>query len=205
MSFIETPRFPEDISYGSSGGPEYLTRIVVTGSGHERRNAAWSEARARYDVAYGVRTPGQLAALLAFFRARRGRAEGFRYKDWADYSSAADGVGTPLPGDQLLGLGDGATLAFQLVKAYGGRTRPIAKPVAGSLRLALDGVEQASGWALDATRGQVTFVAPPAAGVAVSAGFLFDVPVRFDSDWLPLRLEAYGGDAESVPLLEVRP
>src|SRR6185295_947457 len=126
MAFIET-RFPTDIAYGSAGGPEYSTDIVITQSGYEQRNANWSAARARYNVAHGVRTQAQLDDLIAFFRARKGKAHGFRFKDWTDYKIVA----------QVLGTGTGSQTAFQLVKTYtsGGvtETRILAKPVAGTL------------------------------------------------------------------------
>jgi uncharacterized protein (TIGR02217 family) len=202
-------RFPEDIAWGSAGGPVFSTDVVVLASGHERRNADWAEARARYDIAMGVRGLEQLARLIAFFRARRGRACGFRFKDWTDCSSDA-GNGPPGPLDQPLGLGDGSTTGFQLIKRY--ETPPwhvdrrIVKPVAGSVRLAADGVElPPAAFTVDAATGMVSLAVAPAAGVVLTAGFAFDVPVRFDTDHLPATLEDYGiGALRAVPLVEIR-
>ncbi len=178
MSFVET-RFPDDISYGSGGGPEYATDVVATESGHEQRNIVWQSARARYNVAHGIKTQAQLDALIAFFRARKGRAYGFRFKDWADYQGI----------NQLLATGDGSSSQFQLVKrrySSGGveEVRSITKPVAGTVSVYLDSVLVSAGFTVDDTTGLVTLSSAPGNGVAVTADFEFDVPVRFDTDRL---------------------
>jgi len=207
MAFHEV-RFPDNISRGARGGPERRTQIVELASGDEERNASWANSRRRYDVAYGIRRADDLAAVVAFFEARNGRLYGFRFKDWADYKSCLPSQ-TPAPTDQVIGTGDGATTAFQLVKAYasGGQTwtRTIAKPVAGTVRIALSGAEQSSGWTVDTTTGLVTFATAPSAGVSVTAGFEFDVPVRFDTDTLDVTLDIeHLGSITSIPLLEIR-
>ena len=198
MSFVET-RFPTDISYGSSGGPEFATDIVMTHGGHEKRNINWEAARARYNVAQGVKTAAQLDALIAFFRARKGRAHGFRFKDWTDYSAAG----------QLIGTGTGAQTVFQLMKHYvsGGESesRSITKPVSGTARIYLNSVLQNSGVSVNSATGAVTFTSAPGSGVLVTADFEFDVPVRFDTDRLAARLEQYGAYSWlDIPLIEVR-
>lgn len=198
MAFVEV-QFPPDISYGSSGGPEYTTDIVISQSGHEQRNIQWSQARARYNVAHGVKTADQLEALIAFFRARKGRAYGFRFKDWTDYRGS----------EQTIGTGDGVATSFQLVKAYSsglvGEARPIRKPVSGTVQVRKAGVLQTSGVSVDTTTGIVSFSTPPASGQLITASFEFDVPVRFDTDRLSATLEAYGIHSWlDIPLLEVR-
>lgn len=198
MAFIEV-QFPTDISYGSSGGPEYSTDIVETLGGYEQRNANWSAARAVYNVAHGVKTQAQLDALIAFFRARGGRADGFRFKDWTDYQASAQAIGT----------GNGSATAFQLVKLYSSGTvtvtRTISKPVSGTVVIHLNGVVQGSGWSVDTTTGIVTFTSAPASGVAITADFQFDVPARFDTDRLSATLEAYGASSwRDIPIVEVR-
>ena len=207
MSFHEI-RFPYDIARGARGGPERRTQIVELTSGAEERNASWANSRRRFDVAYGIRRADDLAAVVAFFEARNGRLNGFRFRDWADYKSCAPSA-QPAPTDQPLGLGDGVRTAFQLVKRYASGsqswTRAITKPVAGSVRLALDGAEHASGWWVDPTTGIVTFDVAPASGVAITAGFAFDVPVRFDADTLDVTLDLERlGSITSIPLLEIR-
>jgi len=207
MSFHDV-RFPDDISRGARGGPERRTQVVELASGDEERNASWASSRRRYDVAYGIRRADDLAAVVAFFEARNGRLHSFRFKDWADYKSCLPS-GVPAPADQLIGTGDGTVTTFQLVKRYtsGSQTwvRTIARPVAGTVRVALAGVEQASGWSIDAGTGVVTFAAAPGADVAVRAGFEFDVPVRFDSDALDVTLDIERlGSIASIPLVEVR-
>jgi uncharacterized protein (TIGR02217 family) len=207
MAFHEV-RFPDDISRGARGGPERRTQIVELASGDEERNASWANSRRRYDVSYGIRRADDLAAVVAFFEARNGRLHGFRFKDWSDYKSGLpSNVSSPL--DQPIGTGDGTTSAFQLVKRYTsgaqGWARTITKPVAGSVRVALAGVEQASGWSVATATGLVTFAAPPGAGVAIGAGFEFDVPVRFDSDTLDVTLDIERlGSITSIPLVELR-
>ena len=207
MAFHEV-RFPDDISRGARGGPERRTQIVELASGDEERNARWANSRRRYDVAYGIRRVDDLAAVVAFFEARNGRLHGFRFKDWGDYKSCLPSA-TPSPTDQAIGTGDGATTAFQLVKRYASGnqiwTRTITKPVAGTVRVALDGAEQVGGWSVDTTNGVVTFGTAPAAGVAITAGFEFDVPVRFDTDALDVTLDLERlGSITSIPLLELR-
>ncbi len=198
MAFVEV-RFPEDISYGSSGGPEYATDVVVTAGGYEKRGSNWAAARARYNVAHGVKTKAQLDALIAFFRARQGRAYGFRFKDWADFEAAGQGIA----------VGNGSQTAFQLIKTYSSgsvaETRLITKPVAGTVSVYLDSVLQASGWSVNTATGVVTFTSAPANGVEIQADFEFDVPVRFDTDRLSTILESYGiYSILDIPLVELR-
>ena len=207
MAFHEI-RFPDNISRGARGGPERRTQVVELASGDEERNASWANSRRRYDVAYGIRRTDDLAAVVAFFEARNGRLYGFRYKDWADYKSSLPSQAISAT-DQQIGTGTGSLTVFHLAKRYtsGAQTwvRTIAKPFAGTVRLALNGVEQMSGWTMDATTGVVIFAAAPGAGVAITAGFEFDVPVRFDTDMLDVTLDIERlGSITSIPLLEIR-
>jgi uncharacterized protein (TIGR02217 family) len=204
--------FPLDIALKSAGGPERRTEIVVLGSGREERNARWAHSRRRYDAGYGIKSLEALAAVVAFFEERRGRLHGFRWRDPLDHSSAAPGaMVTPI--DQVIGIGNGTANAFQLVKTYGGfyapYQRPIAKPVAGSVHVAVAETEAVEGidFTCDATTGLVTFLPGhvPAAGAAVTAGFLFDVPVRFDTDYLEVDLAAFAAGAiPKIPLVEIK-
>jgi len=205
--------FPLDIALKSAGGPQRRTDVVVLGSGAEERNARWAHSRRRYDAGYGVKTFDALSAVLAFFEERRGRLYGFRWRDRLDNSSAAPDAAVA-PTDQAIGTGDGTTATFALMKTYGSLyspyQRPIAKPVAGSVRVAIDGTEVSEGtdFTVDATTGLVTFLAGhiPAAGAAVTAGFLFDVPVRFDTDYLEVDLSAFAAGAiPKIPLVEIKP
>ncbi len=211
MAFHEV-RFPVNIALGATGGPERRTEIVALGSGHEERNTRWAASRRRYNAGYGVRSLDEIHEVIAFFEARRGRLHGFRWKDHADWKSCPPSA-TPDPLDQALGVGDGATATFALVKRYasGGvsELRAIAKPVAGSVRVAVDGDEQAEGTdvAVDTAAGTVTFQPgrEPANGAVVTAGFAFDVPVRFDTDHLAINLAAFSaGDIPDIPIVEIR-
>ena len=207
MAFHEV-RFPDDISRGARGGPERRTQIVELASGDEERNASWANSRRRYDAAYGIRRADDLAAVVAFFEARNGRLYGFRFKDWADWKSCLPS-GTPAATDQTIETGDGATTDFQLVKVYSSGsqswTRTITKPVDGTVVVAIDGTEATSGWSVDTTTGLITFSTAPASGAAITAGFEFDVPVRFDTDTLDVTLDIERlGSITSIPLIEVR-
>ena len=207
MAFLEI-RFPDNISRGARGGPERRTQIVELASGDEERNASWANSRRRYDAAYGIRRADDLAAVVAFFEARNGRLYGFRWKDWADYTSRLPS-GLPAATDQALGTGDGTATDFQLVKVYSSGsqswTRTITKPVDGTVTVAIDGIEQSSGWSVDTTTGLITFTTAPASGAIITAGFEFDVPVRFDTDTLDVTLDIERlGSITSIPLIEVR-
>ncbi|WP_421724231.1 phage distal tail protein, Rcc01695 family [Bauldia sp.] len=206
-------RFPTAIAFGSAGGPERLTEVVTLGSGHEERNSRWADSRRRYNAGYGVRSIDDLHAVIGFFEERRGRLYGFRWRDRVDFSSAATPGATVAPTDQTIGNGDGTTANFQLVKTYGALHAPyqrtIAKPESGTVRVAVDGIEQTeiTDWTCDITTGLVTFQpgSIPAGGTVISAGFAFDVPVRFDTDRLDINLASFAaGDIPSIPLVEIR-
>lgn len=206
MSFDDV-RFPTGISRGSSGGPERRTEIVVTGSGAEERNSRWADSRRRYNAGFGVKSLEDIHEVVAFFEERRGRLHGFRWKDALDFRSGKPG--RPVTAlDQVIGAGDGSTTRFQLLKRYGtgprSYARAITKPVAGSVRIAVGGLETAA-FSLDRMTGLVTLGAAPAAGAAVTAGFEFDVPVRFDTDELRINLSHFAaGDIPDIPVVEIR-
>jgi len=207
MAFHEV-QFPDNISRGARGGPQRRTQIVELASGREERNASWSASRRRYDVSYGIRRVDDLHAVVAFFEARLGRLYGFRFKDWADYKSCAPSRGVSEM-DQVIGTGDGETTEFALTKAYGTAPhiyqRRIEKPVAGTIRVALGGAEQFNGWSIDNDTGIVTFDAAPDSDVSITAGYQFDVPVRFDSDLMDVTLDIERlGSITSIPLVELR-
>ena len=207
MTAFHDALFPSDIARGARGGPERRTEIATLGSGFEERNAVWAHSRRRWDAGLGVRTLAQLAAVVAFFEERRGRLTGFRFRDPLDHASAPPGTAIAAT-DQVIGTGDGAATRFPLVKTYGGAfapyRRPIPKPVSASVLVAVNGVA-ATAFSIDAADGAVTLDAAPPAGAAVSAGFRFDTPVRFDTDRLEIDLAAFqAGAIPSIPLIEIR-
>lgn len=209
MAFHDV-RYPTNLSFGSSGGPERRTEIVTLVNGFEERNSPWQDSRRRYDAGHGMRSPDDLETLIAFFEARRGQLHAFRWKDWSDYKTCRPSQ-TVSATDQVLGTGDGVQTVFQLVKVYasGGQsyTRILTKPVAGTVKIAVNGVARVAGadFSVNTDTGAVTFNVPPGAGLAVTGGCEFDVPVRFDTDRISTSLATFqAGEIPSVPVIEVR-
>lgn len=206
MNAFEEVALPLPFALGASGGPERRVDIVALGSGREVRNTPWAHGRRRFDLGGAVRSLDALHALIAFFEARRGKLVGFRLRDPFDHKSCSPSA-TPGPTDQtLIREGDGN---FRLGKAYGvgdaAYVRPITKPVDGSVRIAINGIELGgAAFSVDAATGIVSFDVAPAEEDVATAGFLFDTPVRFDIDRLDLTLDGFGaGSAVSVPVVEI--
>lgn len=209
MAFHEI-RFPANLSFGSVGGPERRTEIVTLANGFEERNTPWAHSRRRYDAGLGLRSLNDLETLIAFFEARVGQLHGFRWKDWSDHKSCAP-LATPGPLDQRIGTGDGISTVFQLQKTYvsglQSYARPIRKPVAGTVLVAVSEDPKIEGqeFTVNPETGEVTFTLPPELGTRVSAGFEFDVPVRFDADGIQTSVASFqAGEAPKVPVVEIR-
>ncbi len=182
MTMFHEARFPPDISYGAVGGPMFSTGVVTSMSGGEQRAQNWAQSRIKYDVSHGVKTKAQLDALIAFFRARKGKAYGFRFKDWADY------VATSQPCVAL------DPLHFQLAKTYADEAgyadiRTIKKPVVGTVKVYIGDVLVNEGFTIDYTKGIVEFVNDKT-GQDITASFEFDVPMRFDSDEMSVSMDS---------------
>lgn len=179
-NFIETPRFPESVSYGSSGGPNFKTWVFEGHSGVEQRNIGWATSKARYDVSHAIKDKADMDELRAWFYAMQGRAYGFRFKDWGDYELTDENIGT----------GDGVTAAFKIKKTYtvgaNSYVRRIFKPISAGFTVKVAGVTKTATthYTLDTTMGIITFTVGniPTAGQAVTVTGEFDVPVRFDND-----------------------
>ena len=209
MAFHEI-RFPANLSFGSVGGPERRTEIVTLTNGFEERNTPWAHSRRRYDAGVGLRSLDDVETLIAFFEARSGQLHAFRWKDWSDYKSGMPSRPVA-PEDQTIGTGDGVTTVFQLQKTYvsglQSYVRPILKPVAGTVVVAVAGDPKAEAreFTVNLETGQVSFMLPPDLGTRVSAGFEFDVPVRFDTDGIQTSVASFqAGDVPSVPIVEIR-
>ncbi|RCS23536.1 TIGR02217 family protein [Phyllobacterium salinisoli] len=210
ISSFHDVRFPLGVSFGATGGPEWRNEIVALTSGHEKRNARWAQSRRHFDAGTGLRSLHDLREVLAFFEARHGSLYAFRFRDPFDHLSNENG-GEILPGDQTIGMGDGSMANFQLAKRYGGGAyiRPITRPVAGSVRIAVGGVEMIEGEAftVDSQTGTVQFTpdAIPLNGASVTAGFVFDVAVRFDTERLTASIASFkAGEIPSIPIIEVK-
>jgi len=192
------------------GGPQRRTDVVTLANGYEERNTPWAHSRRVYDAGLGMRSIDDVQALTAFFEARLGQIYGFRWKDWADFKSCQSSLGVAFD-DQMLGLGDGTRTEFQLLKTYqsGGHSyeRPITKPVAGTVRVGVeqDEMSETIDYDLDDTTGLIHFKNAPDLGMVVSAGFEFDVPVRFDTDRILVSVASFqAGQVPNVPVIEVR-
>lgn len=203
-------RFPASLSFGSVGGPERRTDVVTLANGFEERNSPWAHSRRRYDAGLGMRSLDDVETLIAFFDARRGQLCGFRWKDWSDFKSSSASAEVSHD-DQVIGVGDGALRTFRLAKLYRSGEfsyeRPIMKPVRGSVRVGIEQDEQREGvdYEIDETSGLVSFAVAPAAETQITAGFEFDVPVRFDTDRIQTSVASFqAGDVPNVPVVEVR-
>lgn len=205
--FMNSAIFPIHVSQGSPGGPDWPAEIVELASGREERNTRWSAPLRVYDAKYGVRKPEELYEVLSLYHAALGRLRGFRFLDWTDYRSGAPNA-IPSRSDQQFGIGDGSTKAFQLSKTYSfaghSFTRRITRPF-GTILIAINGDNLASGWDLSGSTGIVTFETAPSNGAVLSWGGQFHVPVRFDCrlDQISLRTAAIG-DIPSIFLKELR-
>ncbi len=194
MTGFHDVRFPDAVARGATGGPEFSTDIIAVASGFEQRNVNWSAARAKYDISTGIRTREQMAEVIAFFRARKGRAYGFRFRDWNDFEAESE---------PLASTAD--PLVWQLTKQYASGPsadqRAITKPEAGTVIVRVSGNPVSVD--VDHLTGLVTFSSAP--GAQPYADFLFDVPVRFDTDHLPVVAVAYHiQQVSSITLIEIR-
>ena len=210
MSAFHEIQFPFSVSLGARGGPQRRTEIVTLGSGREERNTPWAHSRRRWNAGPGVKTLDDLHTLIAFFEARYGQLYGFRFRDPLDFKSCPPSASISAT-DQPLGTGDGVRTDFPLIKRYvsGDQSvdRFITKPVAGSIRIAIDGEEQSMGEdvMVDDTTGIVSFAIAPPGGAVLSAGYAFDCPARFDVDQLAISLDAFGaGDVPDIPVIELK-
>jgi len=200
MSGFDEVRLPDDIERGARGGPAFNTSIAQLQSGFERRNINWTRERSRWNVGYGVQSKVGYTRILEFFKVRRGRGYGFRFKDWSDYQIT----------EQSIGTGDASRVAFQIYKRYtsGPRSydRPITKIVAGSYTVKVNAVTQTetTHFTLNANTGVITFVTPPGSGLPVTISCEFDVPVRFDTDELDLQVDLIeAGQVPNIPIVEL--
>lgn len=219
MAFYEDVRLPVDVERGARGGPGFRTTILPLTSGFEKRNRNWSQVRGKWNVKYGIDSQPNLQGVIDTFYVVGGMADGFRFKDWADYQ-IGDTLTPDISTRQLIGLTDTTTTDFQIFKRYtvGAQSfdRIINKPVSGTTKLWVNNVEINEGagageFTIDTTTGIITLGSTLAAQSATEVEVLcqFDVPVRFAADQLEISTElAYQADAiiqlPNINVVEIR-
>lgn len=199
------------ISYGATGGPRRKTEIIELYSGFEERNSPWSQSRRSYNIGYGIRDTDDVYDIMEFFEAREASLYGFRYKDWSDYKSTKPLLENIVAAtDQVIGVGTGAEILLQLIKTnpdtHNTIVREITKPIASSVIIAVDGITiDPVNYYVSEVSGRVTFGYLISAGQIITAGFEFDVPVRFAQEELRINLANYEkGEIPDIALVEVR-
>ena len=205
MAFHDV-QFPPVIAQGAQVIRTFSTSVTISSGGQEQRNGNWSRPRLAWNVGTGLQRRADTDTLVAFFEARLGRLNAFRFKDWSDFTVTRQQIGTT----------DGSDATWQIVKAYtsGSTTvyRNITRPVSGTVQCWVDGVERtlgagASEFQVDLATGIITLGSTLAALSAklIEAACEFDVPARFDSDQIALTQKSYAiGEWPDVPVIEVR-
>lgn len=202
-SFLETPRFDVNISYGSSGGPQFNTTVFEGHGGVEQRGQNWATVKGKWNVSQGIRDTADMDVIKNLFMAVRGKAIGFRYKDWGDFNMVTDPC-TP--------VADGTNRIFKMQKTYTSGAlsyiRRIFKPVSGTIKVYDNGVLKTEGvgtgqYAIDYTTGIITFgtaIIPVNTHIITVTGE-FDLPVRFDVDSLNITQDSFGTETWNSILL----
>lgn len=196
MSFLEI-KFPDSISFNSSTILEFNTTVITSKNGKEFRNVNWNNNKMKFNIINGIKTKTELDEVIKFFRNVKGKAYGFRFKDWTDFSAT----------NQQIGIGDGETKEFQLIKTYtingNTYTRKIKKLVISTIKVFLDGVET-NDFSIDLTNGLITFEVAPSDTTIITANFEFDIPVRFNTDLLEITMDSINsGKIKDLELIEI--
>jgi uncharacterized protein (TIGR02217 family) len=192
-------RFPPMLSIRCAGGPVFSTSLIENFGGFEQRNINWQNARMRYNIAPAIRSYEDMSTIINFFRAHKGRAIGFRFKDWIDFKATG----------ALVEIADGSSNEFLLCKRYNIEgiegaedIRRINKPVIDTVKIYCDAILQNS--KIDYLNGKILFNTPPMKGTKVTADFEFDVFVRFDIDEIIINNDLQYTDNLDIPLLEIK-
>jgi uncharacterized protein (TIGR02217 family) len=206
MAFLEIS-FPFACAYGATGGERFSTDVSTTGGGFEQRNANFDTPLREWRLSAVNKSQADYLTLRNFFMVAKGRANGFRFKDFSDFQLASENIGT----------GTGSLAVFQLKKAYVfgafSASRDIKKPVTGTLSLTVNNVAKTQGvhYNADFTTGLITFTVGnlPANGHMIRASCDFDVPARFDNDLMDLEINArnnggYIGNWDGILIKEIR-
>ena len=197
MSFLEI-RFPESIAFNSSSILEFNTTIIKAKNGYEQRNINWNSNKMKFNIINGIKTKTELDELITFFRNVKGAGYGFRFKDFTDYQAE----------NQYIGVGDGETKEFQLIKAYRVSDnivyyRKITKPVISTVRVFINDIESKD-FNIDLTTGLIALNTAPEIDSTIKASFEFDVPVRFENDIMEITMNSINsGNVKDIILAEI--
>ncbi len=197
MSFLEI-RFPESIAFNSSSILEFNTTIIKAKNGYEQRNINWNSNKMKFNIINGIKTKTELDELITFFRNVKGAGYGFRFKDFTDYQAE----------NQYIGVGNGETKEFQLIKAYRVSDnivyyRKITKPVISTVRVFINDIESKD-FNIDLTTGLITLNTAPEIDSTIKASFEFDVPVRFENDIMEITMNSINsGNVKEIILAEI--
>lgn len=197
MSFLEI-RFPESIAFNSSSILEFNTTIIKAKNGYEQRNINWNSNKMKFNIINGIKTKTELDELITFFRNVKGAGYGFRFKDFTDYQAE----------NQYIGVGNGETKEFQLIKAYRVSDnivyyRKITKPVISTVRVFINDIESKD-FNIDLTTGLITLNTAPEIDSTIKANFEFDVPVRFENDIMEITMNSINsGNIKDITLIEI--
>lgn len=196
--FVDVYLPPDIRAYPWTSSPRWSTTITQVASAAEHRNQNWLNPLHSFKASQAVRCHEELEDLLEHWMVMRGPLFTFPMQDPLDFASARlkkANLAPALAGtDQFIAFGDGFTRVFTLQKKYtrGGVDyfRPITLPVVETVELMLNAIpvddsgSPGGPYTVDVVRdtGELIFShAPPVASI-LTAGFLFDVPVRFLGD-----------------------
>lgn len=177
MAFHDVQLDPE-ISRDARRVTSRVTQRFKSRSGRVWRNSTVADSTREYDIGYGLRSMSEVRAVVSFWEARQGGLHSFRFRDWSEFKRT----------NQPLGVGDGTNREFRIVATYGDAirtwTRRNLAPVAATVVPKRDSVATTafSLASIDGRPLRLIFDVAPAAGVAITVDFEFDVPVFFAED-----------------------
>jgi uncharacterized protein (TIGR02217 family) len=208
-AFLEE-RLPIDVRIGMSYADDYTVLITQTAGGAEFRKLVQPFPVRSFHVNFTTDQADLWARVIALYHRAYGKYAGFRVRCLDDYSTN-NLTGTPTPLDEP--LANTATGIYQLRNFYGTNGTALAgvgypwrnlyKPVAGTVVAAKNGITISSGLTVDTTTGLITISPAPTIGDAITAGCLFDIPCRFNSQIEVTSIDVAIRDCGSIDIIEL--